>query len=215
MKIVAAIPTRGIVLTACMSAVLRELSARQSEWGVAMSAGHPIPEAHNLVVEQALKDGADYVWLVEEDVVVPPNGLQKLLEADGDIVAADVPSRHVEGLTQIGKHKGKIYYVHTGCTLVKKEVFEKLPEPWFDNKYDYNFKIEDDNIKFERKEPKERQTYGGQDIHFSRTAIDAGFSVKEAHFVCKHGVIKFDSQREHCHEIKYLDKITNSSPFQP
>ena len=215
MKIVAAIPTRGIVLTECITSVMRELSSRAEEWGIVMSTGRPIPEAHNEVVEQALKDGAEYIWLVEEDVIVPEWTLQKMIEADGDIVAADVPSRHVEGLTQIGKWEGKVYWVHTGCTLVKKAVFEKLQKPWFDNTYSYDHRIEGSEINFTKNKLKEPQEYGGQDIHFSQSALEAGFIIKDVPVVCTHGVVEFDSKRENVHKIKKLDKITRDNAFRP
>jgi len=215
MKIVAAIPTRGVIVTECIGSVLRELSQRADEWGITLGTNKPIPACHNEVVAQALKDGADYVWLVEEDVIVPEGTLKKLLEADTDIVAADVPSRHVEGLTQIAKWKGKVYWVHTGCTLIKKEVFEKLPVPWFDNTYAYEFKVEEKEVVFNKKKLKEPEEYGGQDIHFSQTALAAGFIIKDIPVVCTHAVVKFGSKREDLHSIKKLSTITKDNAFHP
>lgn len=216
MKIVAAIPTRGVVVTECVTSVIRELSHSGHEWGIVFTSGMKIPDCFNRAVQQALDDNADFVWLVEEDVIVPEGGLGKLLAEKAKIAVIDVPSRHVEGLTQVAQMNGTVYWVHTGCTLVAREVFEQMPQPWFQTEFAYDFRLQDGGVVFNERKLDAPLDYGGQDVRFSRKAVAMGIElvvVKNA--VCVHCRVEYDAAREKCHKITKIDRVTRTDAFSP
>lgn len=112
--------------------------------------GHSeIVEGFNSVIEKVLREGYDYVWFLEADVVVPKNSFQKLLADDADVASGVTPYHKIapvyENLMVAGRflsegsfrtvnlHKddvlGKILegdvWSGTSCLLVKRQVFEK------------------------------------------------------------------------------------------
>lgn len=102
--------------------------------GFYFAHGHPIPDCHNIIVEEALEDKPDYIWLVEDDQAIPPGTLDKLLGADAEVAVCDYP---VNGLPCIKYKDGEFLYGGLGCTLIKTEVFDKLQRPYFRTDTEY------------------------------------------------------------------------------
>ena len=122
-------------------------------------SGPKIADQRNHGVERALDWGADWIWLQDWDVKLPPPTFGVLRSADVDIISAtyfmkEHPPRCMAmippGLRffdtwwqKVGQEfapgerfgPGKIYpglaVVPNGCLLVKADVFRKLPQPWF------------------------------------------------------------------------------------
>jgi GT2 family glycosyltransferase len=101
----------------------------------------------NTIIRQALKHECTHVFFMDDDVLLPPDTLLKLLEHDKDIVSGlylmrnhphqpiafaeyDMQGRcsHID----IQGKTGLVEVVATGlgCLLVKSDVFNKLEEPW-------------------------------------------------------------------------------------
>lgn len=83
----------------------------------------PIVDKFNALTERVLKEGFDYLWLVEADVVIPPNALQHLYNSNMDMAAAVVPYKfqNDEYWEQYGFKKGERpvggkIYVGMACT---------------------------------------------------------------------------------------------------
>jgi hypothetical protein len=88
-----------------------------------------------------LKTDADFLLFLDSDMVPPADMLVRLTECDKDIVSA-LAFRRVPGYEPCifkGEEfyrdypKGLIEVDGTGmaCTLIKRKVFEKTPQPWF------------------------------------------------------------------------------------
>lgn len=115
-------------------------------WGVAY--------ARNLMALEALKQECDYLFMVDSDVVVPSNALEMLVGLGLDVCAGWYPrgidpSRtnvarkvqwgwgdcysvdEMEGLAKNGVDLIDVKGCGMGCTLVRTQVFERLPHPWF------------------------------------------------------------------------------------
>lgn len=123
------IPSRGLIHSRTMQDILANVLGEDPDVGFYFAHGHPIPESHNLCVEEALKDKPDYLWLCEDDNLYPPGILKELLKANADIAVADYPVRKSKhSVTYVG---GALQYAGLGCVLVKAEVFEKLEKPYF------------------------------------------------------------------------------------
>ncbi len=97
-------------------------------------------EAQNQIVERFLAGGYDFLWLVELDVQVPPDSLQKLLALNVDIACGYVRRHNGEGLI-LGflDENMRVWYLPlnavqgnvlsgwvmagTSCLLIKRRVF--------------------------------------------------------------------------------------------
>ena len=174
MKIAVVLPTRGLIFTEVMVALLRELKGY--EYSIFMSWDRVIPDSHNELTKEALL--ADYILFLEEDVVMPEGSLEKMI-GKGDIVALDYG---VQGWSCITTFQGENMWCGLGCTLVKREVFEKLEYPYF--RSDKALLLNDwPEIKWiEAGE----QAYGGHDIYFGIKAREKGFKIIKAEGEARH-----------------------------
>ena len=162
-----------------------------------------IDKARNNIVLEALRNGADYVFFVDDDNPIPPDTLEKLLEDDKDVVIAPILGRNPD---KEGKHplcafykekvvadgkKINLYrnieefrdkgYLHkidaagTGCMLIKKRVLEKM----FKKYGEYMFEFGD--IKFKKPIRVDGKKYErrpmSEDCEFSERAVKEGFEI--------------------------------------
>jgi len=96
--------------------------------------------ARNLGVRKALTQNADYVLFCDSDMSFPPDALHRLLAADKDIIGANY-IRRAQPHTSLAKPMGnesaevagivEVEQLPTGFVLIKRVVFESMPEPWF------------------------------------------------------------------------------------
>jgi len=112
--------------------------------------GEEAGEARNKIVKQTQEIGAKLLWMVDDDVLPPEYAVQKLLYSmlgKKDVMASagivytksGVPSPLVFADDGEGPYfdwkKGKAFevpgFISTGCMLIKMEVFDKIPYPWF------------------------------------------------------------------------------------
>lgn len=100
---------------------------------------------------QKLEGGFTHYLFIDADIIVKEEDIKRLLEYDFDIVSGAYKSRESEysyvgglfkrdesgGITDALKLKtdtdglNEVDWVGGGCVLIKKEVFESLPFPWF------------------------------------------------------------------------------------
>ena len=136
-----------------------------------------VHQNQNNIVDFAVENKFDYVFLVEHDMIFEPETLNKLLADDKDIICANynfrseprqsmvfrlndkgelenIPSR------ELPKETFKCEAVPTGLTLIKTSVFSKITKPYF---------------FFEMNEDGQMKT--SQDVYFSQKANKAGLSV--------------------------------------
>jgi len=162
-----------------------------------------IDKARNNIALEALKNGVDYVFFVDDDNPIPPDTLEKFIEDDKDIVIAPILGRNpdkngVHPLCAFYKREVKadgkkinLYeniekfkeddYLHridaagTGCMLVKRKVLEKL----FAKYGEYIFEFGD--IKFKKKVVVKGKEYDrrtmSEDCEFSERAVKEGFEI--------------------------------------
>lgn len=97
------------------------------------------------VAAQFMNDPRDFTHLffVDADMVFEPDVLDKLLAHNKDIVGARyfkrqgtekepvVKTRYDMPGAVMPNHIFKNHVVATGCLLIKREVFTKIPRPWF------------------------------------------------------------------------------------
>ena len=173
MKIAVLLPTRGLIY----GKTLESLFKSKIEKEFVIVSGLPIPEAQNEMVKRALKTDCNLFFFCEEDMVIPEWGLERMIEMNCDVVCVDYPV--AGGWSTIKKVNGEIQHFGLGCTLIKREVFENLKEPWFSIDKSLNAdtgEIMDIPMK-----------YGGHDIFFGIKLREAGYKIAQLEgFECEH-----------------------------
>lgn len=111
-----------------------------------------IDRMRNLCAKTALEVNADYLLFIDDDVIVPTDFIEKLIEADADIVAGDViirgwPFDHMcflgdkkalypiqnmnDEILGQGKFVIDVGAVGFSLCLIKTDLIRKIPQPWF------------------------------------------------------------------------------------
>jgi hypothetical protein len=138
----------------------------------------PIPDCHERVAEAGLATGADALWFVEEDMVPPADALVVSLARDEPIVAIDYPVGERPTQNCMLHVDGVVWWCGLGCTLVRREVFERLEQPWF--RTDIQIEVTRwGQARMEVREVPSPYEYGGQDISFGHRAMLAGLAIGE------------------------------------
>lgn len=182
MKIGVVLPTRGLVFTEVEKSIEQERQLKECEVRVFRSSNLPIPDGHNQLTKEALDWGADYIWFIEEDTVSPTGALEKLVQTNSELVCIDYG---VSGWSCITKNsKGEILWCGLGCTLVKREVLEKMDYPYF--RTDKTLRLNDWTWQDLPEDYIKNKNYGSLDIWFFTQARKLGFEIKQVDGECDH-----------------------------
>jgi len=163
-----------------MTNVEQAVAAGHEFRGWRLSHDLPIPDCDNVVAEAGLATGADFLWWVEEDVIPPAGALLALLAMKADVAAVNYPVG-AQGWSCIARNaEGHIYWCGLGCTLVRREVYDRLTRPWYSTDTAYQIINQGNGVKelraFPSPEPPDKR-YGRQDIYFFIRAREAGFGI--------------------------------------
>lgn len=170
------LPSRGTVFSRAVESIVREATlCVDHRVALFMSHGEGIPQAQQGLITRAMEWGANRVWLVEEDNVMPFGVLRALLArmssttwvAGGPAPKPDVVSC---GYADHNGHNWVVPEWHErmkfhafGCTLVEASVWRRIGAPYCFNGSHIGFGADGEPYEI-------RNTgydYGGQDIDFS------------------------------------------------
>lgn len=165
MKVAVILPSRGLMFSKTAEEILANLKDIPHKFFFAHKL--PIPDCFEKPTNQALLDEEiTHLWFVEDDMILPPDILQKMLDKDVAAVTADYPTTDYGG-GAVFKVKGRIIFCGTGCTLVKREVFDELKAPYFATDICWNVKNFGDFIKIIAiPRGKSKEGYGLHDVNF-------------------------------------------------
>ncbi len=105
-----------------------------------------VHDARNKIVAEALASGQDYVMFIDSDISFPSHAIQKLIDANKDIIGGLYYRKQPPHLPTIAMKNGdnltipqnfpkkepfKVFGVGTGFLLIKTSVFKKLTPPYF------------------------------------------------------------------------------------
>jgi len=138
-------------------------------------AGSVISNNRHILADAALSDGATHVLYLDTDMVFPADTAFRLLAHKLPIVGANYVVKRIPAVpvsTRDGKRVGSVgkrglEEVHCsglGCVLIERQVFEKTPLPWFDVRWQTDYR-----------------DYKIEDATFYSAARDAGFSAMIDH----------------------------------
>lgn len=159
------LPSRGLIFSQTADEILQNL--RGIPHKIYFSHRKPIPDCFELPTQEALKDkSVTHLWFVEDDMVLSPDTLQKMLDMDVAVVTADYPVND-KGRGAVFKDKaGKVLICGTGCLLVKRAVFDELSKPYFRTDVRWNIKNMGDHIKLTGSKTGQIDGYGLHDVNF-------------------------------------------------
>lgn len=145
-----------------------------------IDSGYTIAENRNYLSWQAVKNNCDYLLMIDDDMIFPPEALGVLVSRDKDIIALpfNVRAPAKEG-EEISRRKNVTYFptdeltpplptdepyevmaIGAAFILIKTDVFNKLPQPYFDfDRYEHGM------------------TKVGEDSWFCYKAADHGYKI--------------------------------------
>jgi hypothetical protein len=133
MKVAVILPSRGLMFSQTADEILQNVKGIPHKFF--FSHRKPIPECFETPTQLALKDpDITHLWFVEDDMILQPNTLQLLLEADANAVTCDYPVTKDGRGAVFYDQGGQVVFCGTGCLLVKREVFTSLKQPYFTDK---------------------------------------------------------------------------------
>jgi len=164
--------------------------------------GHSLVyEAREQAAKHFLESDCDYLLFLDSDMVPPADMLIKLINHDKPIVSALAfrrvpnyePCIFKDDKFYLDYPKGLIEVAGVGmaCTLIKREVLENMPQPWF------------------------FPTNNGEDLSFCKRATDAGYKIYcDTELICGH-VGSFEVTEEHFRRLTmfndeaYIKELTD------
>ena len=108
--------------------------------------GFRIDVQRRLLCEEAIRIGADYLLMVDSDVVLPENALRNLLDPPAEIVSGLVRLKGMRrrGLyanvckgnpllySDIPEGRSQVEWCGGACLMIKTSILESIPKPWFE-----------------------------------------------------------------------------------
>lgn len=154
MKILLGIPTNRGIKSKTVKSLLDMVAYSQHDFVIVMATeGYTTAENRNYLAVQALRENADYLMMVDDDMTFPKDTLEKLLAVEQGIVGVASNSRalplsttvsrmdaegnyvHPDTLTEeekeLPKEPFKAYGVGGGVILIDTNVFRVIDRPWF------------------------------------------------------------------------------------
>lgn len=207
------VPCRDIVhaaFSADLATMMFYMGHRHGRDSMSMlhAMGTMIVDQRQGMAKQALEQfKCSHVMFLDTDMRFPANTIERLLVHDKPVVAANYVRRggHIRPLCWAydadGRHQvvytdkedtgvEEIELVGTGCMLIKREVFETLPLPWFTIPWN-----------------PETKEFMGEDIYFCREVRRAGFEIFIDHDLSKEvahiGTYEYDHDDAYAHRLKY------------
>ena len=140
------------------------------EWEIILSInGYSISENRNWLAVQSVKRECDYLMMIDDDMVFPPDTARKMFASDKDIIGVPYHTKVFPKKVNVmtlddnpasDTEPTQVSAIGTGIILIKTKVFKELPQPFFDiDKVENGF------------------TTMGEDFWFCRKAIANGFEV--------------------------------------
>jgi len=169
------------------------LSLLQLQTPINVSLSHivvgfqPVDEARNLIVDYAKQMGAKYLMFVDDDTLVPPFAIPRLLNLKTKVASGVYYTKSQPPTPVILKADApggydkwsygdviEVDYVGLGCCLIDMSIFDELEKPYF---------------KYQRgsPDPFTPQAHIGEDVYFCKKVKDKGYPIMVDTYVqCGH-----------------------------
>lgn len=196
------LPSRGVLYSETAEYI--HMIGNQYHTELYMSHNLPIPECYNKLTNEAVKGGHSYLFFIEEDMRPPDEGFTKMLLVieKGKADAACIDYGYWSGWNVISYSlDGELIGCGTGCLLVKRAVFDKIPKPYFrtDRRYDPQVG------RWYPVDPHGSSIYGGQDFWLCYQMRKAGFRIVQVEGQCRHLAVRAFGNK--CKNVGFHDIV--------
>jgi hypothetical protein len=187
-------PSRGIILTEVQDALDRELANNDQIPLILRTHDMPLPICRNYLIETALKLDWTHILLMDDDVILPKGGLKELIKLKTDVAIMDYPMKSLGadksyGTVVTDKDKS-VAWAGLGACLIRREVFEKISQPWFVCTQYSIRRSNSGQIGFFAGQKDSEQHSAGEDTYFFLQARKEGFKMKVAKKIAEHCYIE-------------------------
>lgn len=144
-KIVIGIPCLDTIKTETFISLFSAAAKLRAEAILHVQKSCYVHDARNKIISTALQRGSTHVMFIDSDMKFPPDGINRLLDQDKDVIGGVYFRRQVPHLPTINDLKDgkivvpykfpkdksfRIWSVATGFMLVKTEILKKIKYPW-------------------------------------------------------------------------------------
>lgn len=157
--------TGGLISSNVVSCLFDLITrTKDVELGLGILTGGYKPYSLSLGVKKALDAGCDYIMFIDCDQIFPPDGINRLLLHDKDIVGANYNERRfpLQATVKLADESGKliagnisdkrelfeVYAMGLGFVLIKTTVFSQIEKPWFNAPVDEKGDLVTDDFYF-------------------------------------------------------------------
>lgn len=169
------LPSRGLIFSKTAEEVLNNL--KDIPHKIFFSHKKPIPDCFEDPTKEALQTpGITHLWFVEDDMVLPPDTLKKLLNTNANAVTMDYPVTKDGNGSVFYDQGGTVVFCGTGCLLVKRRVFDSIKQPFFTDKIRWTMLNYGEQVKLVGSYGE--AGYGTHDITFSLKLWNTGVMIK-------------------------------------
>jgi len=181
MKIAVIMASRGLVFSKTMETVFDNINDNLvgNTFKLFMAHDLPIPDCFNVPLLDALASKPDVVWFVEEDMVIGQGTLAAMLKEFNNgykFITGEYVDRRTGANLICRNEKGVVIYTGMGCLLIDVKIFDKLPQPYLQQKCFVKVKTAHGN---DYKMIKGKVSwYGTQDAYLSCMVRKLGYEIK-------------------------------------
>jgi hypothetical protein len=181
-RVMLAVPSRNVWMSqtamsfaAMVAASVSELPFLDVVFNNCVATG--LSMSRSKMVKDAIKANCNYIFFIDDDMNIPMHALILLLCRKKDIVAANCARKELPPRTTAKGFDGncvdtkknskgleEVLSVGTGMMLIKCDIFQNLPQPWF---------MEDPVAEI------------GEDVYFCKKAREHGYNIYIDHDLSK------------------------------
>ena len=206
-KVGVVLPSRGLMFSRTAEEILANL--KNIPHKIYFAHKLPIPDCFNVPTLQALEDETiTHIWYIEDDMALPSNTLINMIYAHAPVVTCDYPVTK-EGKGAVFRDKNKdIIFTGTGCLLVEREVFEKLPQPYFRSDIRWTPFNYGTTVKLVGRHV-EGEGYGLHDVTFGISLYKHNIPIVQTDIIAQRKLIKLGQSGSNngAHKIEMWQKI--------
>jgi len=178
-KLAILIPCRDMIHAAhafALTELVKLNTMNNIDTHVVMDASTILLTQRERLATEAINIGAEYIFWLDSDVVVPPTAALRLMGHNEDIVASNYVRRQppYKGVAyeKVGDWENPLPYepldhlpvvegIGMGCMLMKTKILEQIPQPWFEFSW-----------------TPQSNDWLGEDINFCKKMASVGYQVK-------------------------------------
>jgi len=164
-KVGVILPSRGLIFSQTAEEIVTNVQGVRHKFFFAHKL--PIPECFETPTRRALQDKTiTHLWFVEDDMILPPDVLKSLVDADKESIACNYPINNQGRDAMLIDAEGRVVFSGTGCLLVKRAVFERMKKPYFRTDIGWQGHNYENFIKLISSKSRKDNRYGLHDVTF-------------------------------------------------